>query len=32
MLENDWKLRQDSLLLRDALCEFFECRYGKIRF
>jgi len=32
MLENDWKLRQDSLLLRDALCEFFECKYGKIRF
>lgn len=32
MLENDWKLRYDSLLLRDALCEFFECRYGKIRF
>ena len=32
MLENDWKLRQDSLLLRDALCEFYECRYGKIRF
>lgn len=32
MLENDWKFRKDSLLLRDALCEFFECRYGKIRF
>lgn len=32
MLENDWKLRRDSVLLRDALCEFFECRYGKIRF
>ena len=32
MLENDWKLRRDGPLLRDALCEFFECRYGKIRF
>ena len=32
MLENDWKLRQDSLLLRDALCEYFEEQYGKIRF
>lgn len=32
MLENDWLLRKDSLLLRDALCEFFEEHYGKIRF
>ena len=32
MLENDWKLRRDGPLLRDALCEFFECRYGKIRY
>lgn len=31
-LENDWKLRKDTLLLRDALCEFFEEYYGKIRF
>ena len=32
MLENDWLLRKDSLLLRDALCEFLEEYYGKIRF
>ena len=32
MLENDWLLRKDSLLLRDALCEFLEEHYGKIRF
>ncbi len=32
MLENDWRLRKDGLLLRDALCEFLEEHYGKIRF
>ena len=32
MLENDWKLRKDGPLLRDALCEYFEEQYGKIRF
>ena len=31
-LENDWLLRKDTLPLRDALCEFFEERYEKIRF
>ena len=31
-LENDWLLRKDTLPLRDALCDFFEERYGKIRF
>lgn len=31
-LENDWLLRKDTLPLRDALCEFFEEHYGKIRF
>lgn len=31
-LEHDWQLRKDTLLLRDALCEFFEEQYGKIRF
>ncbi len=31
-LENDWLLRKDTLPLRDALCEFLEETYGKIRF
>ncbi len=31
-LQNDWLLRKDTLLLRDALCEFLEEKYGKIRF
>ncbi len=31
-IENDWLFRKDSLLLRDALCEFFEEYYGKVRF
>ncbi len=32
LLENDWLLRKDTLPLRDALCEFLEEKYGKIRF
>ncbi len=31
-IENDWLFRKDTLHLRDALCEFFEEFYGKIRF
>ena len=31
-IENDWLFRKDSLLLRDALCEFLEEYYGKVRF
>ncbi len=31
-LEHDWLLRKDTLPLRDALCEFLEEKYGKIRF
>ena len=31
-IENDWLFRKDTLLLRDALCEFLEERYGKVRF
>lgn len=32
MLEDDWKFRRDGLLLRDALCEYLEEQYGKVRF
>ncbi len=32
LLDHDHLLRKDTLLLRDALCEFLEERYGKIRF
>lgn len=32
MLERDWELRKDGPLLRDAVCEFFEEKFGKIRF
>ncbi|MBQ9747453.1 MAG: sce7726 family protein [Clostridia bacterium] len=31
-IENDWLYRKDTLPLRDALCEFLEEHYGKVRF
>lgn len=31
-IENDWLFRKDTQFLRDALCDFLEERYGKIRF